>query len=1031
MTAVHTEKQLENAIESALISGGWRSGTDHYRTDLALDTGELFTFLGATQADEWERLVTAYGGRDKTQAAFTDLLVAEIDARGVLDVLRHGVRDRGARIQLAYFRPGHTLAKGALDRYDGNRLTVARQLHPFEKSPRESPDLVLFLNGIPVATAELKNHGTGTTVEDAKEQYRARNPGDPLFARRTLVHFAVDSEQVFLTTRLAGKQTRFLPFNMGSNGPGRDGGADNPPPPTPDRHRTAYLWEQVWQRDAWLDLLHRFLHVEAQGVRKGKAPAPRRRAAHTGNLIFPRFHQWHAVRELTADAAAHGAGTNYLIQHSAGSGKSNTIAWLAHRLSALHSADNELVFDKIVVVTDRQVLDKQLQDTIYQFEHVLGVVQRIDEDSKQLAEALTGHTARIVITTGQKFHFVLDKVTDEVGKRRYAIIIDEAHSGQSGETAAALKKVLGRLGSEEVDADGDPLTAAALARGRHPNLSYFAFTATPKQKTIELFGTPDGDEIRPFHVYSMRQAIDEGFILDVLRSYLTYRTYWRLKNAAADEADREVDPRKAKAKLVRAAVLHPSSQEQRARIIVDHFRDHTLGKLGGRAKAMVVTGSREHAVKLYQAIRTYVSKQGFTECGTLVAFSEAVKLDDISYTEAKLNGFGVKELPDRFGYVAADDPHAATRNQPEYRILVVAEKYQTGFDQPLLTTMYVDKPLAGLAAVQTLSRLNRTHPLKSQGDICVLDFANDAEDIQKAFLPYFGETLTQPTDPNLLYAMEREVKDYQLLVDSEIQAFAAAMLAAQRPGSSRAEQEKAHAQLQHLTTPAVDRYRALAAEDPDTAEEFRSALNDYVRAYGFLSQVVGYSDDDLEALYLYGRHLWNRLPRRRDPGVDIGEVDLTHLRISKTGEADVRLTTQGGAQALRGFAGAGRGGGAEAEEVPLAQVIAELNELYGLGLSTSDQILAGQLIVAAAEDPVLTRAGKANDLDKYQQVHDKNLDRIVIEQAEENEQFVRRFFDDPTFRDVFTEVARRQSYALIRRPTRRDAPWRTGGTGAS
>lgn len=1030
MTAVHTEKQLENAIESALLRGGWRGGTDNYRPDLALDTGELFAFIGATQADEWEHLVTAYGGRNKAQAAFTDLLVTEIDARGVLAVLRHGVRDRGRRLQLAYFRPGHTLAKGALDRYDANRLTVARQLHAFGENRRESPDLVLFLNGIPLATAELKNPGTGSSVEDAKEQYRARNPRDVLFARRSLVHFAVDPEQVFLTTRLAGRQTRFLPFNMGTNGPGRDGGAGNPPPPTPDRHRTAYLWEQVWQRDAWLDLLHRFLHVEAEGTRKGRAPAPRRRNAHT-NLIFPRFHQWHAVRELAAHAATHGAGSNYLVQHSAGSGKSNTIAWLAHRLSALHSADNELVFDKIVVVTDRQVLDRQLQDTIYQFEHVTGVVQRIDEDSKQLAEALTGQTARIVITTGQKFHFVLDKVSAEVGRRRYAIILDEAHSGQSGETAAALKKVLGRLGNAEVDDDGDPLTAAALARGRHPNLSYFAFTATPKYKTIKLFGTPDGEDHRPFHVYSMRQAIDEGFILDVLRSYLTYRTYWRLKNAAVDEADREVDPRKAKAKLVRAAVLHPSSQEQRARIIVDHFRSHTAAKLGGRAKAMVVTSSREHAVKLYQAIRAHVSKRGYTDCAALVAFSETVELDEINFTEAKLNGFGPKELPDRFGYVAADDPHAATRNQPEYRILVVAEKYQTGFDQPLLTTMYVDKPLVGLAAVQTLSRLNRTHPLKSQGDICVLDFANEAEDIQKAFRDYYGETLTQPTDPNLLYAMEREVKEYQLLVDSEIRAFAEAMLAAQHPEASRAEKEKAHAQLQHFTTPAVDRCRALAAEDPETAEEFRGTLNDYIRAYGFLSQVVGYGDKDLEALYLYGRHLWNRLPRPNDRGVDIGEIDLTHLRISKTDEGDIRLSTQDGAQALRGFAGAGRGGGAEADEVPLAQVIAELNQLYGLGLSTGDQILAGQLIVAAADDPVLARAGKANDLDKYQQVHDKNLDRIVIEQAEENEQFVRRFFDDPTFRDVFTEVARRQSYALIRRPTRRDAPRRTGGTDAS
>ncbi|GAB3802816.1 type I restriction endonuclease subunit R [Micromonospora zhanjiangensis] len=896
MDAVHTEKQLENAIETALLGAGWQSGPDNYRPELALDTGELVTFLGATQAKVWERLVERHGDRNRAQAEFGKLLAAEIDGRGTLDVLRHGVRDRGTLIRLAYFRPGHTLAAGALDQYDANRLTVARQLQPFERGTG-APDLTLFLNGIPVATAELKNPGTGSTVEDAKKQYRRRDHRERFLARRTLVHFAVDPDMVFLTTRLAGEQTRFLPFNTGSAGPGLDGGAGNPPAAGPDRHRTAYLWERVWQRDNWLDLLHRFLHVEKPAGAKG------RRAA-AGPMIFPRFHQWHAVRELTGHAAAHGAGHNYLVQHSAGSGKSNTIGWLAHRLSSLHSADNELVFDKIVVLTDRLALDRQLQDTIYQFDHVVGVVKKIDQDSAQLADALTGQTARIIITTGQKFPFILEKISQagkakEVAGRRYAIIVDEAHSGQTGEISNKLKEALGQLGSE----DGDLLTAAALARGRHPNLSYFAFTATPKQKTIELFGTPRGDEVHPFHIYSMRQAIDEGFILDVLRNYLMYRTYWRLKNAAADEADREVDPRKAKAKLVRAAELHPTSQEQRARIIVDHFREHTEHRLDHRAKAMVVTGSREHAVRLYHAIRAYVAKRGFTDCGTLVAFSQTVTLDGTDFTETKLNGFGEKELPDRFEYVAADDPHAATRNQPEYRLLVVADKYQTGFDQPLLTTMYVDKQLRGVAAVQTLSRLNRTHPLKDQSDICVLDFVNDAHDIQESFRPYFRETVTQPTDPNLLYQLERNVKEFQLLADSEIVAFGEAFAAGNQATATRAQREKAHAQLQHLTDPAVDRFEALAAEDPEAAEEFRAALTDYTRAYGFLSQVVGYEDRQLEALYYFARYLWNRLPRPRDPGVDIGEVDLTHLRITKRGEADVRLSAEDEAAPLRGLSG--------------------------------------------------------------------------------------------------------------------------------
>ncbi|HET8659710.1 MAG TPA: type I restriction endonuclease [Micromonosporaceae bacterium] len=1046
MVRVHVEARFEDEIEASLLASGWLRGqSSNYRPDLGLDTAELYAFIGATQQDQWDRLITAYGGTDAAQREFAKLLAKEIDERGALDVLRHGVKDRSVPIRLAYFRPGHTLALGALDDYRANRLTVVRQLHYSTQDPGRSLDLTLFLNGIPLATAELKNPATGQHVEHAKHQYRAdRDPKELVFARRTLAHFAVDPGLVFVTTRLAGQRTRFLPFNTGSAGPGRAGGAGNPPAKA-GGYRTSYLWERVWQRDAWLDIVHRFLHVEHDATRKGRAPAMRRGDAHLKPLIFPRFHQWHAARELARHAERHGAGTNYLVQHSAGSGKSNTIAWLAHRLSSLHTPEtaaalapeaavaglqpNEPVFHKVVVITDRRVLDQQLQDTIFQFEHVAGVVQRIDEDSAQLAEALAGQTARIVITTLQKFPFVLDRVSD-LGDRRYAILIDEAHSSQSGESAAALKRVLGRLGSDDIDADGDPLTAAALARGRHPNLSYFAFTATPKARTLELFGTrnPATGVMEPFHVYSMRQAIDEGFILDVLRNYLTYKTYWRLRNAAADQAaDPQVDERKAKAKLVRAAELHPSSQQQRAQIIVDHFREHTMSRLGGRARAMVVTRSREHAVTLYQAIRSYVAKRELTGCGTLVAFSGTLNLGGIDYTEPKLNGFPEGELRARFEYVKADDPHAATRNQPEYRILVVAEKYQTGYDQPLLTTMYVDKPLVGVAAVQTLSRLNRIHPRKSQEDICVLDLANEADDIQAAFKPFFEATLTEPTDPNLLYLKERDLKGYQLLVDSEIDAFARAYQDADRAAAAVAQKERAHAQLYRFTDPARDRYVALLGTDPEAAEEFRGALNDYIRAYGFLSQVVGYGDRDLEALYLYGKFLWNRLPRRHEAGVDIGQVDLTHLRIARTGERDVRLVAEG-VQVLPGFAPDG-GSVRETNEVPLSQVIAELNDLYGLGLGTGDQVWVGQQIVALAEDPAVAQAGLVNNLNEFGQVFDRRLEGVVIERAEANDTLVKRFFDDAAFHEAFTQVARRQAYDLIRRPARRETERRLLATG--
>ncbi|MDT5025614.1 MAG: type restriction enzyme subunit, partial [Micromonosporaceae bacterium] len=600
------EARFEDVIEAELLASGWEPGSaSDYRVALGLDTAQLWTFVGATQNKEFRRLEEAYGGITAAQQELGKRIAAEIDKRGALDVLRNGVKDRGVTIQLAYFRPGHTLAVGALEEYRANRLTVVRQLRYSAKTTEKSLDLTLFVNGIPVATAELKNQLTDQTVEDAKRQYRKdRDPRELIFAKRTLVHFVLDQDLAFLTTRLAGEQTRFLPFNLGSNGPGVSGGAGNPP--VQEGYPTSYLWQTIWQRDAWLELLQRFLHVENPKARSGRAGVA---DPHTSPMIFPRFHQWHAVRQMTDHAAQHGAGQSYLIEHSAGSGKSNTIAWLAHRLSTLHTSTNTPVFDKVIVITDRVVLDRQLQDTIYQFEHMTGVVQKIDEDSSQLADALAGAAARIVITTVQKFPYVLDKVA-ALGDKRYAIIIDEAHSSQSGESANALRKALGRHGSDDIDEDGDVLTASALARGRHPNLSYFGFTATPKAKTLELFGTrnPETGLWQPFHVYSMRQAIDEGFILDVLRNYITYQARWRLTNAAveaAETADPEVDPRKAKAKLVRAAELHPSSQDQRAQIIVDHFRSEVRDRLGGRAKVMAVTRSREHAVRLYQAIQKY------------------------------------------------------------------------------------------------------------------------------------------------------------------------------------------------------------------------------------------------------------------------------------------------------------------------------------------------------------------------------------------------------------------------------------------
>ncbi|RQX00062.1 type I restriction endonuclease subunit R [Micromonospora inaquosa] len=1011
----YKEQAFEATIEAELLQRGWHRGLSNgYRPDLGLDTGELGTFIGATQKKEFDRLITAYGDLATAQREFAKRVAVEIDKRGALDVLRSGVKDRGVTIHLCYFRPGHTLAIGALDEYQANRLTVVRQLRYSAKTADEL-DLGLFVNGIPIATAELKNTLTGQDVEDAKRQYRKdRDAKELIFARRTLVHFAVDPHRVFLTTRLAGEQTRFLPFNVGSNGPGVSGGAGNPPAPT-DGHQTSYLWRQVWQRDNFLELLQRFVHVEVP--RKGKA------APHISPLIFPRYHQWHAVRRMIDHASDHGPGHNYLIEHSAGSGKSNTIAWLAHRLSNLHDADNEPVFEKAIVITDRVVLDRQLQDTIYQFDHVAGVVKKIDEDSQQLADALTGSTARVIITTLQKFPFVLDKVA-KLGQRRYAVIIDEAHSSQSGESANALKKALGRLGSDDIDADGDLLTASALARGKHANLSYFAFTATPKQKTLELFGTrnPGTGQMEPFHVYSMRQAIEEGFILDVLRNYITYEARWRLASAAVEAVeatDPEVDPKKAKAKLVRAAELHPESQDQRAQIIIDHFRTEVSERIGERAKAMVVTRSREHALRLYQAMRKYLDKRGVTDCAPIVAFSGTLTLDGIDYSESKLNGFSEAALPDAFAYTKVGDPQATARNQTEYRILVVAEKYQTGFDQPLLAAMYVDKPLASVAAVQTLSRLNRTHPDKTQDDVFVLDFANKAEDIQKSFKPYFETTITEPTDPNLLYDKQREVMDFQLLVESEMDAFTEALLAAEQSSTTDGQLEKAHATLYRFLEPAVDRFTQLAKDDRDRAEKFRSSVSDYVRAYGFLAQVVGYADEDLERLYLYSRFLLRRLPSEPGAGVDIGAATLSHLRIRKRAEEDLSLQPSG-AHLIPGFSPDG-GAARQIEEKPLSEVIEELNERFGYDLSSSDQILLVQQIISLAEDEKMQQVALNNDIERFGQVADPELDNIVARNHDRNTTFVGRYFDNPEFQAAVKAEARRRAYGLILSPSRAEA----------
>ncbi|MBF0155344.1 MAG: type I restriction endonuclease subunit R, partial [Magnetococcales bacterium] len=760
------EAAFETVIEAHLLNNGYLSLTsDGFDQELALFPETVLDFIRETQPKAWAALESLHG--EKTSEQILIDLTKWMNTNGSLATLRHGFKCYGRTLRVAYFKAAHGLNPELEAHYAANRIGITRQLH-FSTRTEHSLDVVISVNGIPLVTIELKNPLTGQTVEHAIRQYRKdRDPREPIFEfkRRTLVHFAVDTESVFMTTRLAGPSTYFLPFNKGC-----DGGAGNPVDPMGRGYRTAYLWEEVLQKGSLLDILARFIHLQQDEKRDDKG-----RKVKKETMIFPRFHQLEAVRFLESSARNDGVGHNYLVEHSAGSGKSNTIGWLTHRLASLHNNANERVFDTVIVVTDRIVLDQQLQDTIYQFEHRHGVVQKIDESSRQLAEALE-NAVPIVITTLQKFPFVtkqLIKLAEERGTvghgvlpvRRCAVIIDEAHSSQGGETATDLKEVLGgeRLrqeakerAAEEGREDFEELFRSMAKRGRQTNISFFAFTATPKHKTMAVFGNNG----RASHRYTMRQAIEEGFILDVLKHYTTYDTYFRLLKAI--EEDPNVERKKAARALARFLKLHPHNIAQKTEVMVEHFHAASQHKIGGRAKAMVVTGSRLEAVRYKQNFDRYIQQKGYP-IKSLVAFSGTViddKIRDVTYTEEGMNlGVREKELPDIF----------ATQ---EYQVLLVAEKYQTGFDQPLLHTMYVDRRLAGIQVVQTLSRLNRIHPLKE--DTFVLDFVNDRDEIREAFKTYYeGAEMGEEVDPARMYEIKGELDASGIYLPEEVERFCA------------------------------------------------------------------------------------------------------------------------------------------------------------------------------------------------------------------------------------------------------------------
>ena len=1014
----HTEHAFETAIEAGLTgSGGYeKQSPNAFDEALALFPDGVSGFLKDSQPAKWEVLEALLG--PKTGATALDSLSKELELKGTLHVLRHGFKCYGKTFRMAYFRPNTTMNPDAAENYARNRLTITRQVaftsvmkKADGKNRRCIIDVTLAVNGIPVVTAELKNPLTGQRAAHAIHQYENDRDGrDLLFAfkKRALVHFAVDPDEIWMTTRPRGKETHFLPFNRGNNH-----GAGNPP--VAGNWKTHYLWDEVLQVDSLLEILQRFMHLEVKEkqVKTDKGV----RTVRKETMIFPRYHQLDAVRKLVEHAKAEGAGRNYLIQHSAGSGKSNSIAWLAHRLASLHDERDEKVFHSIIVVTDRRVLDQQLQSTIYQFEHKTGVVEKIDEDTQQLARALSQGTP-IVITTIQKFPFIsqalstLEKkgsgVNIHTSAKRFAVIVDEAHSSQSGETATALKGMLNKEGieaaiaaqlSEEEDVDlSDEVKAAvlrdALQRARQPNLSFFAFTATPKFKTKVLFDEPGPSGASPFHEYTMRQAIEEGFVMDVLQSYTTYKRFFGLIKQVEDDPD--VPRRRAAKALGRYLELHPVNIEQVVSVIVEHFRLYVMHELGGRAKAMVVTGSRLAAVKYKLAFDRYIRDQGYTGIRSLVAFSGTVEDPDdpgSSYTEVLMNdGLAESELPETF-------------ERDDYRVLLVAEKYQTGFDQPLLQTMYVVKRLAGVQAVQALSRLNRIAPGKSR--TFVLDFANKEDDIYKAFKPYYETTpVGENADPHRLSELQHRVLEWAIFTPTDVTAFAKIWYRAKRHHSV-----SDHRVMNAVLDTVVQRFQD---REEEKREEFRGQLKAYRNLYAFLSQIIPYQDSDLERLYAFVRNLLSKLPPPGDGQAFVldDEVALRFFRLQQMTEGSINLS-DGETDPLKGPTDVGTAH-VKDEDVTLSSLIDRLNERFGTNFTDADQLFFDQIRASAENNENIAEAARANSLKDFASYLDRMLDELFIARMEGNEEIFSRVMTDTEFRLAAHEHLTHEIFRRVR-----------------
>ena len=990
------EKRFEQDIEEFLITkGGYVKGDPSvFDRKLALDTGTFVSFLKASQPKKWERYVRIYGTDSEKQVV--DRFCREVKMVGLLKVLRKGFTDRGITFKAVFWKPETSLNDTTIEQYNANILHCTRQLH-YSVHNENSIDIVLFVNGIPVVSMELKCQFTGQNTTNAIQQYKFdRASKDTIFAfkERVLVHFAVDLTRVYMTTRLEGSRTYFLPFNQGSNGAGRVGGAGNPI--NPDGYDTDYLWKKVLCKDSLLEILQKYLHLE---VEKDKDTGD----IVSERMIFPRYHQLDVVTKLLADVKENGSGHNYLVQHSAGSGKSNSIAWLAHRLTGLHNADDEKIFQSVIIVTDRRVLDSQLQDTVYQFDHVDGVVVKVDKNAQQLKQAIE-NGAGIIITTLQKFPVIYKEVNS--GSKRFAVIVDEAHSSQTGDAAKKLKRALADTeeilkeyaemeGEEEANRkdDEDRMLEELAAQGIHKNLSFFAFTATPKDKTLNMFGWKDEKgSYHPFHIYSMRQAIEEHFILDVLKNYMTYKMYYKIVKNIPD--DPELDTIAGVRAIRRYETLHPHNISQKTSVMLEHFRNVTMKKIGGKAKAMVVTPSRLHAVRYVQEFKRQIEEKGYTNLDVLVAFSGEIKDGGVTFTEEKVNktkaGETIREksLPEAF-------------HSDDYQMLIVAEKYQTGFDEPLLHTMFVDKKLSGVKAVQTLSRLNRT--ARGKQDTFVLDFVNTAEEIKEAFEPYYEETVLQEeTNPNVVYDLKNTLDEYRVYQQTEIDKFAEIFY------SGKEQSAGDLGRLQGTIRPAIDRYVVLEDEKKDL---FKSTLARFNRIYAFITQVCRLFDKNLHKFSVYAKFLAMQLPKADIEPVNVDDkVLLEYYRLEKAFDGAIELEkTEEGFTPITGEAGR-----RERKKDPLTVLIDKINKRYGTNFTEMDKVLVQMENDYAAQDKWQSYA-KNNDRKTFMLLFEKDFPNMAAQRYEQNDDFFVRMFSDPDMMKQVMETVGSVLYERLRK----------------